>query len=79
MPLKICQSSARLYAPLVNIYDMLRARVMCARAQARVLGIQSRSEVGWSVSKSRGLVCPSFADVLTRLTTARSGGRARTY
>ena len=28
------------------------------------LGVQSRSEVGWIVSESPGLVCPSFADVL---------------
>jgi hypothetical protein len=29
-----------------------------------LLGVQSRSEVGWIVSESAGLVCPSFADVL---------------
>src|SRR6516162_5234637 len=28
------------------------------------LGVQSRSEVGWIVSESVGLVCPSFADML---------------
>ena len=28
------------------------------------LGVQSRSEVGWIVSESPRLVCPSFADVL---------------
>jgi hypothetical protein len=28
------------------------------------LGVQSRSEVGWVVSESPGLVCPSFAEVL---------------
>jgi hypothetical protein len=26
--------------------------------------VRSRSEVGWIVSESAGLVCPSFADVL---------------
>mgnify|MGYP003411521968 CR=1 FL=1 len=28
------------------------------------LGVQSRSEMGWIVSESPGLVCPSLADVL---------------
>src|ERR1700745_1573174 len=28
------------------------------------LGVQSRSEVGWIVSESAGLGCPSLADVL---------------
>ena len=32
--------------------------------QAAALGVQSRSEVGWIVSESPRLVCPSFADVL---------------
>ena len=32
--------------------------------ERRILGVQSRSEVGWIVSESPRLVCPSFADVL---------------
>src|SRR4029077_21122380 len=34
------------------------------RSVVSLLGVQSRSEVGWIVSESPRLVCPSFADVL---------------
>ena len=35
-----------------------------ARVMERFLVVQSRNEVGWIVSESPRLVCPSFADVL---------------
>src|SRR4051794_32851143 len=40
-----------------------RCVVVCCLACC-LLGVQSRSEVGWIVSESPWLVCPSFADVL---------------
>jgi hypothetical protein len=49
-----------------DTYDMLRARV-CARERER------ERESRCSVSESRGLVCPSFADVLVG-SERRSGG-----